>query len=213
MRLCPIRRALLSSGRLLEYTTSYAVPESKRAHGEMLSELEDAFEEVVMGHDEVSLLGKLPDREYCLSFTTRARGRVVQVCGRPDAVYFLRLRCCNELQCRDEVNLIIEATLSPSVRHVVCGEMLFYLLAVNMYYGIKVAALLATPRRIYLLAPALVSLHNVKYSVAWSLAKLITGPSELSERVVEKAEELREKKPWACNLCDIKHVCPLGYEV
>ncbi|WP_342821523.1 hypothetical protein [Desulfurococcus sp.] len=185
------RNIVLSSAGSLSYTTPHTVEKMKSDHDELVKIVRNALIEIFSKHVKGLELEKM---KLCL--TLMLKDSSYMVCGVPDLAYLLY---GVEL---DDLILLVEVTLSPSIRHLVYGEMLFYSIAAHAYYGCKVAGLIVNLSHVYLIL--------FRENTAKLLRK--TFSRKEYEKAVELSESMRAKHPWICSLCDLKHICPLGSE-
>ena len=195
MALCPLARSIvLSSGGALSYTTPPTVEKLRERHDEFVEVAREAIASSLRAH-HLSYLELRPENG-CL---TLRLDRDYAVCGRPDMVYLVYGEGVGP------VVLVCEITLSPSVEHMVRGELLFYIIEHHVRYGTDVVGLLVGTRLIELAVP------GSGEGVSALLRRLFTKPDH--HRAIRKAESERVGRPWMCSLCDLKHLCPLGGEV
>ncbi|WP_342783419.1 hypothetical protein [Thermofilum sp.] len=192
MAKCPLaRNIVLSSAGSLSYTTPLTVEKMKDKHDELVKAVRNAFRKT--NSNSVRTV-ELEEMKLCL--TLIQEDSTYSVCGVPDLSYILYGK---EL---DDLILVVEATLSPSIEHLVEGEMLFYSIAAHGHYGCRVAGLIVNLEHVYLVIP--------KKDITLSLRRLFKNVSY--QKAVEQAEMNRKRHPWICSLCDLKHLCPLGSE-
>lgn len=202
MAKCPIaRNIVLDRGGSITYTTPNFVSRTAEWH----DVLKDAVVEVLMDF-------ALPIDVEKFSVEVNVGARYM-VNGRPDFLMWISGRKLKERH----LMLAGEVTLMPTVRHLIYGEMLFYMLSCYINYGSDVACLLVNPGSLYLLIPKIPesSLALRRYfereSVPALLLRLFRRVDE--EQAIEVAEGLRKKRPWICSLCDLRSLCPISGEV
>lgn len=206
MAKCPLARCLvLTHGGAFTYTTPLTVQALRETHDEFLKQVIDVFKGVLLNSRvkwiEVDNRGNIGpgERKLCLTIFTGSgdRGESYSICGAVDRSYILFGKDFNSITA-----LVLETTLSKSVDHFIRGELLFYILAYYVNYGLDTIGILVNPQYVYLVIP--------KRGVLGDFKKLFKKPDY--EKAVERAEEKRSRRPWICNLCDLKHICPLGIE-
>ncbi|MEM1631810.1 MAG: hypothetical protein QXJ59_07065 [Thermofilaceae archaeon] len=196
MAMCPLAKSIiLSSGGAFTYATPPTVEKLKDAHDALVKSVAGAVERALSGR--FSYL-KLEPSNGCL--TLRLERHYV-ICGRPDLVYLVRGRGSGFFA------LVVDATLSPSVRHKVQGEMVFYIMECFMRYGIATVGLIVGTKLLVLAAPV----FSTEGGVPAMLRNLFKKPEYGS--ALREAERRRARKPWMCSFCDLKHLCPLGGEI
>lgn len=197
MAKCPLaRNIVLSTGGSLSYTTPLTVNKLESKHNEFLELFEkamrSALSKVKIGWFEI-------DAEN-LCFTISAKGKCYSICGRPDLSYVLY----GEQMGGGALALVGEVTLSPSIKHMVLGELAFYTISFYVHYGCCVAGFIANPKSVQLMMPKLGISNFVKHVFVRKIDY---------EKALEIAEREREKYPWMCSLCDLKHLCIIGREM
>ncbi|MEM4036037.1 MAG: hypothetical protein QXU97_05465 [Fervidicoccaceae archaeon] len=193
MAKCPLaKNIVLSSAGSLSYTTPHTVEEMKGKHDELVKVLRNALGNAFFSKRVKAL--ELERMKLCLTLTLK--DSTYTVCGVPDLMYLLY---GTEL---DDLILVVEATLSPSTRHLIYGEMLFYSIAAYIYYGCRVVGLVVNPRHVYLV--------SFRENAVNRFRRLFSRLKH--EKAVELSENRRAEHPWICSLCDLKHSCPLGSE-
>jgi len=201
MAKCPLaRNIMLSSKGSLSYTTPLTVGGLKRKHYEFLKSVDEALKNILApGVVSMSIVKgfKLePVEELCVY--VNKGDRCYRVCGKPDLMYILYGEKLGR-----PLALVIEVTLSPVVKHLIRGEMLFYSIASYLSYGCDIVGLVVSRKHFNLVL--------FKEKALKSFEKLFKGPLEYEE-AIKVAEDKRSKHPWMCSLCDLKHMCPLGVE-
>ena len=193
MAKCPLaKNIVLSSAGLLSYTTPHTVEKVKDRHDELVKAVGNALRNAFFSKRVKAL--ELEQMKLCLTLTLK--DSTYTVCGVPDLMYLLY---GTEL---GDLILVVEATLSPSTRHLIYGEMLFYSIAAYIYYGCRVVGLVVNPRHIYLV--------SFRENAVNRFRRLFSRLEH--EKAVELSENMRTEHPWICSLCDLRHSCPLGSE-
>jgi len=201
MAKCPIaRNIILDRGGSITYTTPNFVSKTAEWH----DALKDAVIEVLGGLVHPIIMDV---KETSIEVNVGVRHIVS---GRPDFLMWIP---------SSERSLMLagEVTLMSTVRHLIYGEMLFYILSCYINYGSDVAGFLVSPRSLYLLIPKIpesdrdLRRYFERESAPSLLLRLFRRVDE--ERAIEVAEELRKKKPWICSLCDLRSLCPISGEV
>lgn len=200
MAKCPLaKNIILSSGGAISYVTPLTVEKLRDSHNELMKYVNENIRVFLQRH--FSRI-ELKSREVCLTLTIDGEDKYV-VCGRPDITYFVYEGVIGPYI------LVVEVTLSPSIDHMVRGELIFYIMGYYMLYGIPTVGLIIGVNSIRLIVPKPTALLN--NSVPMLLRRLFSKSSY--EDALKKAEDKRGKSPWICSLCDLKHLCPLGGEV
>uniref|UniRef100_A0A7J3PM97 Uncharacterized protein n=1 Tax=Staphylothermus marinus TaxID=2280 RepID=A0A7J3PM97_STAMA len=212
---CPLAKTLIlaSSGSQF-YTTPLTVNKLKIKHDSFLEIVEKNLAFVLAKH-EIKYL-RIDETKLCLDLSLGENN--YNVCGVPDTLYVTFLKNVNT-----PLIIVVEATLSPVVKHIIRGEMIFYSLASHIHYGCRVTGLIVNPSSIYLIVFKKDLVHGEEErkgrgGKAVSRRDFIESFKELFltsvdadyYRIVERAEKLRNKHPWICSLCDLIHMCPLG---
>lgn len=198
MALCPLaKNIMLDSGGAMSYVTPPTLEKLRDKHDVFAEDVEDSVSELLREHFHIIKLGQ---QKLCLSFDL---GKEYLVCGQPDFSYFIYEERAPEESRTSPLILVGEVTCSPSIEHIVRGELIFYMMAYYVRYGIPTVGLVIGKKSVKLVIPKL-RMHD-------DLKKLFTEVSY--ESSVTKAEKKRFEKPWMCSFCDLKHLCPLGREV
>ncbi|MEM4545370.1 MAG: hypothetical protein QW328_01165 [Nitrososphaerota archaeon] len=214
MAKCPIaRNIVLTSGGGMSYTTPVFVSKLANKHDDLKNIAVDAFEEVLKSYPTTDVMYmELAPEETTVIINADSTNKYV-VSGRPDVLMWIT---GESLEQRHLV-LACELTLMSAIRHLIYGEMTFYITSLYINYGFDVAGLLINPKYIYLILPkiptdrAKLKEYFKKEGVPILLLKLFRQIDE--ERAAKYAEELRNKKPWICALCDLRNLCPISGEI
>ncbi|MEM4620406.1 MAG: hypothetical protein QW607_09360 [Desulfurococcaceae archaeon] len=212
---CPLAKTiLLSSSGSQFYTTPSTVNKLKRKHDSFLEIVNKSLASVFTKHGIKYL--RIDETKLCLDVSLGEINYIV--CGFPDVLYITYIENMNT-----PLITVVEATLSPAVKHIIRGEMVFYAIASHIHYGCRVTGLIVNPRYTYLVVFKKNSDHGEKAGGGGrgkalskkdsveSFRKLFLISDNVDYfRIVERAEELRNKHPWICSLCDLIHMCPLG---
>ncbi len=196
MAKCPLaKNIVLTSGCAISYATPFTLEELRNKHDAFAKEVNNYVGRLL----ETSFnLVKLNPQKLCLSFNFNSSEKYI-VCGQPDLVYFIYRKKFKT----SPFILVSEVTLSPSIRHMARGELLFYMMAYYMHYGVPAVGLVVGKKSVEYILPKLKMYRQLK--------KLFTKKNY--KYVIREIEKRRRKKPWMCSLCDLKHLCPLGGEV
>lgn len=185
------RYLLLETHGSLNYITPPSVEKAKTKHDHLVN----IFIDILKKEPEITLMEKTP--KLCLLVKINQQNRF-RICGIPDSIGLIYRK-----NLASQFMLVIEISTSPTVKHIIRGELLFYIIASYMHYGIPVVGLLLNREYIHLVIPHLNS--------AKQLINLLRERD--LEKELENAKNIATKTPWKCNLCDLKHICPVGAEI
>jgi hypothetical protein len=208
MAKCPVaKNIILAQGGALSYTTPNTVPNLLEKHNILRRIVVENFSNI----DTVPLiLENEKVHETVIEISNKKCKYFIS--GRPD---FLALIISKELAWRP-LMLIGEVTLMPTVKHLIYGEILFYILSHYIKYGVDVAGLLISSNALHLVLPKVPEKKNdlKRYFEGESIPALLKKlfRSIRDEDAIEAAEKLRSRKPWICSLCDLRNICPISGE-
>lgn len=193
MSKCPVlKHILLTNKGLINYATPLGVDKTKDKHDKLVKTVRKVFNMVVEDYLFIE------PKDLCLE--VYIKDKVFNVCGRPDLTWLLIKQICNNAL----IGVVGEVTLSKAIKHVVKGEMVFYITSFYIHYGVWTVGLVVSRGKVNLLIP--------KPNVTRRFNTMFRNREDL-EASMRRVEELRRRKPWICCLCDLKHVCPMGVEV
>lgn len=139
------RTVILSSKGTISYTTPPIVGKVKGWHGMLIKIIDDTIKGYLI-HSSFKGI-KLEAKNVCL--TLKLKGEEYIVCGRPDIAYFIYGFYGKTLV------IVGDVALSPSVKHMVLGELAFHIFSYHLLYGTATVGLIVSPKSVGLIVPKL----------------------------------------------------------